>query len=117
MNGTQFKSLRGVILDRETTFTVREISHACGVERSQILTMLEEGVIDALPGTSGPVFHGEALVRARRAVRLVDDLGVNWPGAALALRWTCWKSLMLCTNATRYDRPDSPIAAFAASLR
>ena len=85
MNSSQVKALQGVILDRETTFTVREFSRACGVERSLVFTMLEEGVIDALPGTGGLEFHGEALIRARRAVRLVEDLGVNWPGAALAL--------------------------------
>lgn len=78
-------ALRGVLLNSETVFSVREFCRACGVERSLLLTMLDEGVIEPVPGRSDLEFHGEALIRARRAVRLVEDLGVNWPGAALAL--------------------------------
>jgi chaperone modulatory protein CbpM len=85
MTGNNNDALRGVLLNTETVFSVREFCRACGVERSLLLTMLDEGVIEPLPNRSDLEFHGEALIRARRALRLVDDLGVNWPGAALAL--------------------------------
>jgi chaperone modulatory protein CbpM len=75
----------GVILDRRTTFTLIEFSSACGVTQERVVEMVAEGVIDPLPGRDGLHFHGEALIRARRALRLVRDLGINWPGAALAL--------------------------------
>lgn len=77
--------LSGVILDRRTTFTLIEFSSACGVERERVVEMVEEGVIDPISRHGDLRFHGEALVRARRALRLVQDLGLNLPGAALAL--------------------------------
>lgn len=85
MNDRPAKTLRGVVLNTDSVFGVQEFCRACGVERSLVIKMLEEGVIEALPGRRNLAFHGEALIRARRALRLVEDLGVNWPGAALAL--------------------------------
>ena len=77
--------LRGVILDSRTTFTLVEFSRVCGVEQQVIVEMVQDGVIDPLERQGDWRFHGGALVRAQRALRLVRDLGVNWPGAALAL--------------------------------
>lgn len=77
--------LSGVVLDRRTTFTLVEFSSACGVERERVVEMVEEGVIEPISEHEDWRFHGEALVRAKRALRLVRDLGLNWPGAALAL--------------------------------
>ena len=82
---TRSKIFRGVVLDRRTTFTLHEFSRACGVSQSLVVEMVNEGVIEPVDPRTDWQFHGEALVRARRAVRLVQDLGVNWPGAALAL--------------------------------
>ena len=78
-------AIRGVILDSRTTFTLKEFSRACSVEEALVLEMVEEGVIEPTGPRRQWRFHGEALVRARLALRLVRDLGVNWPGAALAL--------------------------------
>lgn len=77
--------LRGVVLDAHAVFTVREFCRVCDVDRPLVQTMVEEGVIEPLSDEAQLTFHGEALLRAQRALRLVDDLGVNWPGAALAL--------------------------------
>ncbi len=77
--------LRGVILDHNTTFTLNEFCRACGADRSLIIEMVAEGVIEPEGSAREWHFHGDALVRARRAVRLLKDLGVNMPGAALAL--------------------------------
>lgn len=78
----RIEELHGVVLDREITFTLSEFCSACGVDHRLVVEMIEEGIIEPV---DGDVFHGESLVRARRALRLVNDLGVNWPGAALAL--------------------------------
>jgi len=78
-------SLRGVVLDKRITFSLHEICQACGVEQSLVIEMVEEGVIEPLGQRDDWSFPGDALVRARRALHLVQDLGVNWPGAALAL--------------------------------
>ncbi|MEX2123752.1 MAG: chaperone modulator CbpM [Woeseia sp.] len=79
-------SLRGIVLDEQVTFTLRELSHACGVRTELVVEMVEEGVIEPAAELEAEwQFHGDSLVRARRALRLVRDLEVNWPGAALAL--------------------------------
>lgn len=77
--------LNGVLLDSRTTFTMVEFCSACGVEQRRVVEMVEEGVIEPIADQDDWQFHGEALLRAKRALRLVRDLGVNWPGAALAL--------------------------------
>lgn len=77
--------VKGIVLDRRIRFTIEEMCRACGVKQELVIEMVQEGVIEP-EGTSDEwEFHGEALVRARRAIRLVRDLRVNWPGAALAL--------------------------------
>lgn len=78
--------LRGIVLDEQVTFTLREFCRACGVRSELVIEMIDEGVIEPQDGSESDfLFHGYTLVRAQRAIRLVRDLGVNWPGAALAL--------------------------------
>ncbi|HZD52035.1 MAG TPA: chaperone modulator CbpM, partial [Woeseiaceae bacterium] len=51
-----------------------------------VIEMVEEGVIEPAGGKHAEwLFPGHSLVRARAALRLVRDLDLNWPGAALAL--------------------------------
>ncbi len=86
MNERSNESLRGVILDERVTFTLTELCQACGVERELVVQMVDEGVIEpAADNEPEWRFHGASLLRARTALRLVRDLHVNWPGAALAL--------------------------------
>ena len=75
----------GVLLDANAIFTLTELCSACGVEQSLIIEMVEEGVIEPVRSSDEWCFHGRALLRAKRSLRLVQDLGINWPGAALAL--------------------------------
>lgn len=78
--------MRGIVLDEHVTFTLHEFCHACGVQTELVVEMVDEGVIEpAAMHQEEWRFHGHALVRARRALRLVRDLDINWPGAALAL--------------------------------
>lgn len=86
MAGSASNQLRGIVLDEQVTFTLREFCDACGVRRQLVVEMVEEGVIEPARQTETEwEFHGHTLVRAQRALRLVRDLDVNWPGAALAL--------------------------------
>lgn len=78
-------NVTGVILDTRTTMTLSEFCHACGVEHELVVEMVNEGVIEPIDQRDGWHFYSETLLRAKRAQRLVRDLGVNWPGAALAL--------------------------------
>lgn len=86
MTSDENKRLEGVLLDRNVTFTVTEFSHVCGVDTELVREMVIEGVIEPEEAeVDNWRFSGEALVRAQCALRLVRDLHVNWPGAALAL--------------------------------
>ena len=78
-------SVRGIVLDEQVTFTLRELSLACGIQTELIVEMVDEGVIEPAEAGTEWQFHGGSLVRAQRALRLVRDLDLNWPGAALAL--------------------------------
>ena len=58
------------------------------MERTQIVHLVEEGVIDPMQPASAVAqwrFSGEALARARRAVRLQRELELNPAAAALVL--------------------------------
>jgi chaperone modulatory protein CbpM len=80
------EQLRGTVLDERVTFTLREFCDACGIQSQLVIEMIEYGVIEPARRSEAEwEFHGHALVRAQRALRLVRDLDVNWPGAALAL--------------------------------
>lgn len=86
MNERSNETLQGVVLDERITFTMTEFCQACGIKTDLVVEMVEEGVIEpAVVEETEWRFHGPSLVRARTALRLVRDLDVNWPGAALAL--------------------------------
>lgn len=78
-----------LVLDRTITFGLEEVCRACGARRSLVLEMVEHGIIEPQAPARDPenalAFHGEALVRAQVAARLIRDLGVNVQGAALAV--------------------------------
>lgn len=78
-------SLRGIVLDEQVTFTLGELSHACGIRTELVLEMVDHGVIEPAAFGSEWQFYGDSIVRAQRAMRLVRDLELNWPGAALVL--------------------------------
>lgn len=63
-----------------------DLSRSCRCSVELIVTLVHEGVIEPQgDAPQGWRFGGEALLRVRRAVRLVNDLEVNPPGVALAL--------------------------------
>lgn len=67
-----------------------ELAEACQVDQQVLVTLVHEGVIDPVgPDLRAPSsawrFEGAALMRARKAVRLARDLGVNPAGIALVL--------------------------------
>jgi chaperone modulatory protein CbpM len=85
-----------LVLDRSTLFGLEEVCRACGERRTVVIEMIEHGIIEPKHPLAGSLaaaiedeaaleFHGEALVRAQVAARLMRDLGVNLAGAALAV--------------------------------
>lgn len=76
--------LVGELVEEELTLTIEELSDACAVARERIVELLELGVFDAQSADGGRV-GGEALRRARLALRLQRDLDLNAPAAALVV--------------------------------
>ena len=78
--------LSGTLLDEQSVFTLREFCTACGVHAEIVVELVDEGVLEPLGAhPSDWRFPGSAVTRAQIAMKLVRDLRVNWPGAALAL--------------------------------
>ncbi|MEM1412298.1 MAG: chaperone modulator CbpM [Pseudomonadota bacterium] len=73
------------VMDRTVTFALEDVCRACGARRTVVMEMVEYGIIEAAGPADAPEFHGEAMIRAQVAARLMRDLGVNLPGAALAI--------------------------------
>jgi len=79
--------LAGTILDEEAPLTLAELTRACAAHAELIIELVEEGVL--APVGREPHrwrFTGAHLRRARVALHLQRDLGVNLAGAALALQ-------------------------------
>ncbi|MDP2255173.1 MAG: chaperone modulator CbpM [Polaromonas sp.] len=78
--------ITGLILEEQTELSLAEICRACSAQSDLIVELVHEGVLT--PAGSAPHewhFTGAHLQRARVALRLQNDLGVNLAGAALAL--------------------------------
>ena len=87
----QSDALRGIILDEQSALTLTELSHVCAVQTGYIIELVDEGLVtpDIAAEENEPQhwrFSGAQLRRARTALRLQSDLGVNLAGAALALQ-------------------------------
>lgn len=74
------------ILDETVTFTLSELSQSCDVPADLIIDMVELGLLEPT-GKSPDEWHftSAQLRRSKTAIRLREDLGINLPGAALAL--------------------------------
>ena len=74
------------VVEEEVQMSLAELCHACGTERELVVQLVEHGVVE--PQGAGPqawVFAGTSLQRTRVALRLLRDLELNLPGAALAV--------------------------------
>ena len=82
-----FQHVSGFVLEDQTELTLGDICRACAAQVELITELVDEGVL----APSGLVpeqwrFTGLHIQRAKVAVRLQRDLGVNLAGAALALQ-------------------------------
>lgn len=79
--------LAGTILDEQAPLTLAELTRACAVHAELIIELVEEGVLAPIGREPHRWrFTGVHMRRARMALRLQRDLGVNFAGAALALQ-------------------------------
>jgi chaperone modulatory protein CbpM len=78
--------LPGEIFEEGAVLGVADLARMFAVEERHIVALVEEGVITALEiNTTEWRFSGADIRRARIALRLERDLGINLPGVALAL--------------------------------
>jgi chaperone modulatory protein CbpM len=86
MSERETEIFEAVVWDDNRTLSLKEVCIRCGVEQQLIEEMVAYGIIEPL-SEAGPQWHfgGSCLRRVITVVRLQQDLGVNLPGAALAL--------------------------------
>lgn len=78
--------VRGQVIEEEATFSLDQLCTVCAVSEDEVVSLVEEGVLD--PSGREPLrwrFEAVSIRRVRRAHRLRRDLGVNLAGVALAL--------------------------------
>ncbi|MEI8326375.1 MAG: chaperone modulator CbpM [Betaproteobacteria bacterium] len=88
MNPSNPLSLGSVqLLDDALALSLDELCRACDAQSGFIVELVQEGLLTPDgPDPSNWRFSGTHLLRARVALRLHSDLGVNPAGAALALQ-------------------------------
>jgi chaperone modulatory protein CbpM len=78
--------LPGELFDDGAVLSVADLSRMFAIEERHIVEWVEEGVLTVIEvDTTEWRFRGAELRRARIALRLERDLGVNLAGVALAL--------------------------------
>jgi len=86
MKKQSMKLISGELLEEDVEMSLTQLCHACGLTEEQIFELVDQGVIDPLGHEPARWrFRGISLRRVRLSQNLRRDLGVNAPGAALAL--------------------------------
>ncbi len=86
MKKTTLSVLQCQVVEEEVEMSLGELCQACDAEVTLIRELVAHGVLEPRgDAPQGWVFVGASLQRTRLALRLMHDLEVNLPGAALAL--------------------------------
>jgi len=76
----------GVVLDENVSYDIEELCKACKVKDDLVYEMINEGMLTPLGDSPKSwKFSATSIKKIQVTVRLQEDLGVNLPGAALAL--------------------------------
>ncbi len=86
MSSKNDRVVSGTIVEEEVVLSLRDLCRVCSVRTEFVVELVEQGALEP----AGEVleqwmFSGASLRRARTALRLHRDLGVNAAGAALIL--------------------------------
>ena len=85
MSPSDDPALTGTIFDSNSILSIHDLSRMCEVDERHIMEFVEEGVLNVVEVRSEWHFSGDALRRARLALRLERDLELNLAGVALAI--------------------------------
>jgi len=78
--------LNGILIDEQTELSLNDLCKACSSSAEWIIELVEEGALEPIGYVQTQWrFSGNSLKRARTAMRLQHDLGLNLAGIALAL--------------------------------
>ena len=78
--------LKGELLDEQAEMALSDLCHACSIHAEWIIELVEEGVLEPIESTQPQwQFSAISLQKARTAMRLQRDLGINIAGVALVL--------------------------------
>lgn len=87
MNTTVINIISGSILEEEPMLNLAELCQCCQTPAEFVIRLVDQGVISPVKGdtTRQWRFHQSAQIRAHKALRLKQDLGINLSGVALTL--------------------------------
>ena len=86
MNSDSLSLLVGDVLEEDVELTLAELCRVCRLPADVVYELVEEGIVEPLGRDPASWrFRGVSVHRARCALRLERDLGVNLAGAALVL--------------------------------
>jgi chaperone modulatory protein CbpM len=86
MRRTSLSLVQCQVVEEEVQLSLAELCRACDTGTELVLELVEHGVIEPQGDTPEAwVFAGASLRRTRVALRLLRDLELNLPGAALAV--------------------------------
>ncbi len=78
--------LVGDVLEENVELSLADLCRSCRLPADEVVELVAEGIIEPLGRDAIHWrFQGTSVRRVRCAVKLRQDLGVNWAGAALAL--------------------------------
>ncbi|MCG6888125.1 MAG: chaperone modulator CbpM [Gammaproteobacteria bacterium] len=86
MKSEKSNQMVGELLEDEAEISLEQLCRACELTREDVVNMVDEGILDPLgPRPAAWRFQVVSLRRVRVTRTLQQELGVNTPGAALAL--------------------------------
>ena len=82
----QEKIVTGILIDEHTELSLNDLSRACSSSAEWIIELVEQGALEPINYQQTQWrFTGSSLQKARTAMRLQRDLGINLAGVALAM--------------------------------
>jgi chaperone modulatory protein CbpM len=78
--------IQSIVVGDTESFTLYQISEHCQIESDRVIEFVEYGMLEPEGQAQEEwQFSAHDLVRMQKALRLINDLDVNYSGAALAL--------------------------------
>ncbi len=74
------------IVEDEVHMSIIELCHSINIEQEDLVAWVQEGILNPIGNSPEDWrFSGDALSRAKKALRLSRDLEINTPGVAMVL--------------------------------